>query len=251
MEIYLSHSDTITVNTWFNIRRSNQLLGQIVAFDDSLIEIFREFMQTLPQMDSIVNRPDSTENIYQSSATHSQLSVDEAETNILDTKYFYLVLLIFLIVILILSVNIRLQTKKTVSKDSLLKQYHTELFNAKQEVVNLDKTHNVLASEINTLKRELDQLSANKVLFQEAMDEKVMLENQMHEVRKVYLLEVEKRKELDMKLMDFEAERNEEMNILKAEITSLNQTLSKAESSKFFMLREFDEFLAKIKNRFT
>jgi hypothetical protein len=96
---------------------------------------------------------------------------------------------------------------------------------AKIQIENSRKTENQMASEINRLKKLIGQSDAVSLVdFQALQDEKLMLENQILEIKKAFELESQKRMEAEALRID-EISTSEKENDTHA-INELRNSLS-------------------------
>lgn len=201
---YIAHSDTMTINTWLNIMNSKKLLEQIVHFDTLIMAASVQSMQ----QDSFPSQELSLSQINQELiAANQQLLTQKqnaaiAEAEIKSYKKYLgilavLALLLFVGIVMSAFLSIRVN-KRLKLNEKKTKEYHTDLYAAKHEIEKSIKIENQLASEINKVKqhfkKQLDDLIKEKELV---VEEKLMLDNQIIEVKKAYDLETSKRIELE------------------------------------------------------
>ena len=107
---------------------------------------------------------------------------------------------LFLTLILVLLVLTGKFNKAVKEKEQQLKSYYTDLYAAREEIEKARTTENQLASEINKLKKLMDDSPDSERL----KEEKLLLENQIIEVKKAYELELEKRRGMESSLLQNE-----------------------------------------------
>lgn len=278
---YILHRDTMTRNTWLNIMQANRYLEQLIHYDSLLIG--KEGSNTLADslekvyIHKLQEAKSELKNLGQ---VNSQLSHDLG----FYRKMFYMVIVlsvVFLILIIILIVLTGRLNRSLKNKDRKVKEYYTETHKAQEEVENSRKTENQLASEINKMKKQFsDELETREAEIQNLSEEKLMLENQIVEVRKAYELEANKRMELETTTENSAAEANEELvnelserleqvqtdynvlkdnseklqqelhetETLKEEIKSLKHELEKQADARELAEQRFSELIEKIKN---
>jgi hypothetical protein len=251
LHLYRSHHDTVSVNTWLNIRRSNQYLEQIIHIDSIIISNLPEANTSnqeslakaeaksyaLQQQVDSLNRV--LENVVNNEGTNQQSDY---------SRFIFGVVLVILILVWI--IYFISSTRKLKDKESRLRQYHSDLYGARQQVEEMEKTHIALASEVNRLKSELSSYEDNHKLMQQLADDKLLLEQQIEEMRKAYAAESEKRKAAENELMLLENEKNTQIQDLQSDIAMLKEGLTVAESFQSKLLKEFNGLINKIRNRF-
>lgn len=251
VRLYQSHQDTVTVNTWLNIRRSNQYLEEILRLDSSIFTAFPELGEKDTQssrnaefeLTQLQHHVDSL-NLLLENALKPDISPRESNNTRIILGAAFIALLLFSLAQFITS------TKKLKEKETRLKEYHSDLYAARQEIEALEKTQITLASEVNRLNREIASFEDNKQLLQQLADDKLLLEQQIQEMRKAYLAESEKRKASDDKLMLLEDEKNTQILKLQSDIALLKEALTVAETFQSKLLKEMNGLINKIRNRF-
>jgi hypothetical protein len=251
LKIYKSHVDTITVNTWLNIRKSNQYLERIVYFDSLIIKS----LSNIQDVNGVTNdtKAETASPVFEFDTLHSlkEIPAGRAPKKSKNQKENFFLIIIGISIIAFLIFYSVLIKKRLKVKEGEFKQSYTDLYAARQEIENLEKTNTILASDINRLTKELAGVEDSIKLLQHLQDEKALLENQILEVRKAYILEVDKRKELETRLQNLESDKNDEIALLKSDIQNLEDGLSEAESLRSMIVKEFNTLIEKIKNRFT
>ncbi len=250
IRVYHSHRDTVTINTWLNIRKSNQYLEQIKQNDSILIALL---LQEIGNLDYTLEN-DNIRLMRFRKELDSLYKLTEKPTTsrrLIPKEYnFGYFIGGFIPGLILLLISLKLFANRLRKREIILKQYHTELYSARQELEAMEKTHLELASEVNKLKRELSRVEDNKALLQKLEDEKVLLEHQILEIQKAFLTESEKRKEAQSKLVSIENEKNSEIQNLKSDILLLKEGISIAESFQNKLVNEFNSLIKRIKNRF-
>ncbi len=222
---YRGHIDTVTLNSWLNIMQSNRYLS-LLHFYDSLIKV--EYAAT--------TKPDSANMILNRQLIEFQKEIkylksnyenEQATAGFYRKMYFMLIALalVFLVIIIALALVAGRTGKKLSEKDQLHKKQYTELHAIQVLIEKSRKTENQMASEINRLKKQLGQSeSVSREDYQVLQEEKLMLENQMLEIRKAFELESQKRMEAEILNGDqkTEAELEKETH----EIAELRASLS-------------------------
>jgi outer membrane murein-binding lipoprotein Lpp len=200
LRLYSFHTDSITENTWLNVMKSNSYLKQLIHLDSMIIQqnsgvtqdsLIQDFKNKIKSFDTLVHN------------SNLELSQLRHDYNFYKRMYFMLLIIgiLFLLIILVLLVLTGRLNRLSRDKEKQLKTYHTDLFSAREEIEEARKTENQMASEINKLKKELAERYEGNADAEKLKEEKLMLENQIIEVKKAYELESAKRMELESELM--------------------------------------------------
>lgn len=225
MNKYITHADTVTRNTWLNIMHSNNLLEQIIHYDSMIMQASTKTDQNDSLRIALLQELQDTE---------GKLIILEQQKSQLDSdldffeKMYYMALILsalFLVIIAILLLLNSRQNKASKEKDKKVKEYYTGLYNARKEIEASRKIENQLASEINKLRKQLthDHKDENEAL-EKLSQEKLMLENQIGEVKKAYEMEASKRKELEIKVQDeLQDDKSETIDTLNTRIQVLQK----------------------------
>lgn len=252
VRLYHSHQDTVTINTWLNIRRSNQYLEKIIHLDSILISNLKEvseneqesFAEAGNKVHLLQNQVDSLYNILENDLNNPEVANIPSDNSRFIFGGAFVVVMLFSLVYIISS------TKKIKDRETRLKQYHSDLYAARQEIEDMEKTQITLASEVNRLKRELASFEENHQLLQQLADDKLLLEQQIEEMRKAFIAESEKRRASETELVLMEDKKNAQIQNLQSDIALLKEGLTVAESFQSKLLKEFNGLMIKIRNRF-
>lgn len=236
---YRLHKDTVSVNTWLNIFKLNNYLGQLVVLDSLIIsEIGISQSDESKRLDVAQSKLESL--LSEKMDMSRRLSEAENSKHLMSKNLrliiiaggVSLLLFILFLVFFILTVN------KLKKNNALVQEYHTNLYSAKSEIEQLVRDQENMAAAINMREKGFEEeLKKFKDGLDQLSDEKTMLENQMIEVKKAYDREVERRLTAEERLNDIEtsiggnlndsavaennvfyALQNEEINKLKIEI---------------------------------
>jgi len=204
---YLEHKDTMTVNTWLNIFKLNKYLQQIVNYDSVIKnEIIANSVNNNTSLSVIQSKVENL--INEKKDLNRRLSeIDSVRENSDKQLKISAFAGAIVIVLLVLFFSLYIVTlNKIKAKNTSVKEYHTQLYSAKAEIDQLQKDQMEMASEINiqkeSLNNEVKRITEKMSLL---MDEKVLLENQMIEIKKAYDREVERRIIVEDKLHSMEA----------------------------------------------
>lgn len=200
---YARHTDTITRNTWLNIMQSNKYLQMIIHYDSMIILASSDHLNE----DSLSNALQ-----LQLKGAEGKLMVLRQQKSQLNSdlefyqRMYYMALVLsglFLVLIIILILLTGRLNRTVKEKTKYAKEYYTGLSGARKEIEASRKTENQLASEINKLKKQLDGGENDlKPELEKLSEEKLMLENQISEVKKAYEMEANKRMELEVQLQE-------------------------------------------------
>lgn len=192
---YKSHKDTITVNTWMNIFKLNKYLQQLVANDSLIFNELKtnkndwnnELVIAQSKLENLINEKKDLNRRLSEVKSTQEMSGNNMKITFLVGSIATILLIVFLILYIV-------SAKKLKKNNQLLKEYHTNLYHAKAEVEQLQKDQIMMAGEINIKVKSFDEeLKATHEKISLLSDEKIMLENQMVEVKKAYDREVERR----------------------------------------------------------
>lgn len=236
---YRVHKDTVSVNTWLNIFKLNNYLGQLVVLDSLIIsEIGISQSDESKRLDVAQSKLESL--LSEKMDMSRRLSEAENSKHLMSKNLrliiiaggVSLLLFILFLVFFILTVN------KLKKNNALVQEYHTNLYSAKSEIEQLVRDQENMAAAINMREKGFEEeLKKFKDGLDQLSDEKTMLENQMIEVKKAYDREVERRLTAEERIKDIETSiggnlndsavaenkdsyvlQNEEINKLKIEI---------------------------------
>jgi len=207
---YKEHKDTITVNTWVNIFKLNKYLGQIVALDSLISQEIMNSQKnnndlevTQSKLESLISEKKDL-NRRLSEAESLKDNYSKNNKIIIIAGSISLLLFVIFLVLFVLTLN------KLKKNSALLKEDYTNLYNAKFEIEQLQKDQVNLAAKINNREKDFDnELKKAKERFNILSDEKVMLENQMIEIKKTYDREVERRTIAEEKFQEAEGRLQE------------------------------------------
>ena len=215
---YRSHADTVTRNSWLNIMQTNRYLS-LLHYYDSLIQVEYADATLADSANMVLNRQLHE---FQSQIKYLKTSMQSLQVKAEFYRKMYLLLialsLVFLAIILALAVVAGRTGKKLNIKDQLHKRQYTEMHEAQMQIEESRKTENQMASEINRLKKLLGQSdTVSHESFRALQDEKLMLENQILEIKKAFEIESQKRldaESLNQKVEDIELVRTKYEELL-------------------------------------
>ena len=209
LKLFIAHRDTITKDTWISVMQSNNYLNQLIRLD-SLLLIKGDSLN----VDSIRSAHAKQMNDYESLVKTIDFErVQLQQENKFYKKMFYMLLFISLLFLLLIVVLLMLTgrlNKAVKVKEQQVKTYHTKLYDANIEVEKSRTTENKLASEINKLKKQLSDGSNTIQEVELLQEEKLMLENQILEVKKAYEMEANRCTELEAALAQKKQVKQEE-----------------------------------------
>ena len=192
----------MAVRTWVNVVALNEYLEQIRQYDSLIGKIASESVRqnqllTL-QTQAEVERLAAQNQVLETRLR--QIDEDESGKQLIFTIPIALAAVFFVLaVVLFFAFNAK--RRSALEKEKQSKDYHKRLYNALEDSERLNIKNNELIHEINDLqsskKSEKEPVSYDLGSLEE---DKLMLENQILEIKKVYDMEVEKRREIEMAL---------------------------------------------------
>jgi len=235
---YKAHRDTITLNTWLNIMQSNRYLELLLKNDSAI----KNILQLAGSSDSIVNDLNSKlQKLTNENVSNFRYQKELKNQSDFYRKMYFMLMglsLVFLTIIVALAILVGKHSKSASTKQESIKKYHTELYGAKVEINDARKIENQLASEINKLKKQLSKKNEDSTDCQILEEEKIMLENQILEIKKAYELELQK-------CMDFETQiaqlTQASESIENDTISNLTQKLENAENELSKLNHKLDQ----------
>lgn len=245
--LYNHHSDSITINSWLNIMQSNKFLHQISHLDSMIIQEISGIDQDslISDFNRRINKCDTL--IYNKNNQIAQLNQDNG---FYKRMYFMLLIigLLFLVIIVVLLLLTGRLNRLTREKERQLKTYHTNLFSANEEIERSRKTENQLASEINKLKKQIAERMEDSEDPELLKEEKLMLENQIIEIKKAYEMEYAKRMELESQLLEKDSQKDEKPECIdKEKVKRLKDQYEKLKAEHDNILLKLEQ-LSKAKN---
>ena len=272
---YLEHTDTMTIRTWVNVVTTNKYLDQLKSYDAILIEYYRKAeLQYTTDVFVLQSDLKILSLKYEELKIKNQIQITEATPG---RNYFLITLIIAVVCLLVLIFVLILFYKKGRQMTKLnvqTKDNHTKLYDAKKRIEQFEQTELKLASEINNQKsnyeKHLLSLQKEKEI---AEDDRLMLANQISEVKRAYDLEVQKREGLEDELalagenadiveeskiilvkaneMAVQLKESKQQNILfEAELERVNKRLQTEVESRMKIEEELSTLLNKIKTEF-
>nr|NQU91779.1 hypothetical protein [Bacteroidota bacterium] len=203
--LYKEFKGQMTVRTWVNVVTINDYLEQIRYYDSILNYIGSENMRqnefVIQQMQGEIKKLTDQNQVLETRV--NQIGDDEDRAELIFTIPIALAA-VFLIVSIVLFFAFLAKKRNAKEKEKLAKDYHKRLYNALEDVEKLNIKKNELLKEINTSQssQQFESGTAINDLSGIAAD-KLMLENQMVEIKKAYDREVQKRMETEAKLDKF------------------------------------------------
>lgn len=203
LKAYFAHRDTVTVRTWVNVITSNKFLEEIRRIDSILLSGKNPSIEKTYQM---VN--DLQEELEQLSKENQDLQaqskIKQRDTSFENTTFLFSILVaaIFLILFVILFFGYSGARRKAAIRDEESRNYLAELNDARDEIEKMQTTETDLAHKLNLLEAEYHEKF--RLLFDEKSaieDGKLLLENQLIEVKKAWDHEVMKRMETESELV--------------------------------------------------
>ncbi len=203
LEAYFAHRDTITVRTWVNVITSNKFLEEIRRTDSLLLSGKNASVDKTYQMvNDLQEEVDKLTKENQDILAQSKIL--KHNTSFENTTFLFSILVaaIFLILFIILFFGYTGARRKAAIRDEESRSYLAELNDARDEIEKMQTTESDLAHKLNLL--EAGYQEKIKLLLNEKSaieDGKLLLENQLIEVKKAYDHEVWKRMETESELV--------------------------------------------------
>jgi len=203
LEAYFAHRDTVTVRTWVNVITSNKFLEEIRRTDSILLSGKNASVEKTYQM--VNDLQDEVDKLTRENQDiQVQSKILKHNTSFENTTFLFsiLVAVIFLILFVILFFGYTGARRKAAIRDEESRNYLAELNDARDEIEKMQTTEGDLAHKLNLL--ESGHHEKMRLLLKEKSaieDGKVLLENQLIEVKKAYDHEVMKRMETESELV--------------------------------------------------
>jgi cbb3-type cytochrome oxidase subunit 3 len=200
---YRAHKDTVSVNTWLNVMRSNAYLEDLMRIDSMIKKQIRHTSSS----DSVIRELKSRLNAEQEENSKLTGIIDNRthELEFYQNMFYFLIAVVAIVMILLVIMVFLFQkaNKSKLDNQSEIKKYYTELHAARNELDQAREIENQLASEVNKITRQLNTKLDEATQMNRALeDEKLMLNNQILEITKAYDLELTKRQELEHELSE-------------------------------------------------
>ncbi len=200
---YFQHRDTVTVRTWINVITSNKYLEEIRIMDSILLTKNSNALEKPYQM--IDDLEEDVNNLTkQNLALKSQIDAVYEKDTFEKTTFQFTILVasIFLILFVLLFFGYIAAKRKAERREAESRNYLTKLNEANHEVEKMQQTEHDLAHKLNVIQTDYQE-NFNKIKLSksEIEDVKILLENQIIEVKKAYDYEVVKRIEIESELV--------------------------------------------------
>ncbi len=199
LKAYFVHRDTMTVRTWVNVITANKYLEEIRIIDSILL---LENSKAIEKPYQMIN--DLQEEI-DSLIKHNQIQNErpisvKARSSLGNTTYLFIILIsvIFLTLFVLLFFGYSASKRKVKNRENESRNFLSKLNEANDEIEKMQQTEKDLAHKFNLMKTDFDDQIKKLLLLKSAIeDEKILLENQIIEVRKAYDHEVLRRMEME------------------------------------------------------
>jgi cbb3-type cytochrome oxidase subunit 3 len=203
LEAYFAHRDTITVRTWVNVVTSNKYLEEIRKTDSILLAGKNPSVEKTYQMVNDLQE-ELDKLTRENQGLQAQSRIRQHDTSFENTTFLFSILVaaLFLILFVILFFGYSGARRKAAMRDKESRNYLAELNEARDVVEKMQTTESDLAHKLNLL--EAEYRGKFKVLLtgkSAIEDEKLLLENQLIEVKKAWDHEVMKRMEAESVLV--------------------------------------------------
>ena len=199
LKAYFVHRDTMTVRTWVNVITANKYLEEIRIIDSILL---LENSKAIEKPYQMIN--DLQEEI-DSLIKHNQIQNErpisvKARSSLGSTTYLFIILIsvIFLTLFVLLFFGYSASKRKVKNRENESRNFLSKLNEANDEIEKMQQTEKDLAHKFNLMKTDFDDQIKKLLLLKSAIeDEKILLENQIIEVKKAYDHEVLRRMEME------------------------------------------------------
>ncbi len=203
LKAYFSHRDTVTVRTWVNVITSNKFLEEIRRTDSILLSGKNPSVEKTYQMVNDLQE-ELDKLTRENQELQAQSRIKQHNTSFKNTTFLFsvLVAVIFLILFVILFFGYSGARRKAAIRDEESRNYLAELNDAREEIEKMQTTETDMAHRLNLLEAEYHEKF--ELLFNEKSaieDGKLLLENQLIEVKKAYDHELMKRMETESELV--------------------------------------------------
>lgn len=202
LELYFRHRDTMTIRTWTNLVKINKYLEEIRKYDSILlIENSKSLEKPLLMLNDLQNEIDSlkkhNEAFQRNNAAENKQSHPDNTTFI----FIFVVFSVLLVFSLILFIGYYRARKNAVVRENESRNYLTKLNEANEEIEAMLKSENDLTHKLNILQSN-QEINFAKIIKEKSdiEGEKILMENQIVEIRKAYDFEVGKRMEKESEL---------------------------------------------------
>ncbi len=253
IDAYRQHSDTITINTWINLMTSNRYLRQILRLDSIIVE-------------SSAGEVNTSDSAFQSLQKNNQQLREQLKTayseidrlnirNVQRQNIIRIVLIISGLIILVLVITTfiiipkKLKNRPAAEK---LKNLQAKLYFAEEELNRLRNADQNSNKQLEEVKKQYEEEIADLNAQKESLsDEKLLLENQIIEVKKAWEMKVQKQMEEENKTTGsgpdqrLQKKLQRQINALEAENKKL------ADTAELYLknLEEKDKQLQELKNQ--
>ncbi len=199
LKAYFVHRDTMTVRTWVNVITANKYLEEIRIIDSILL---LENSKAIEKPYQMIN--DLQEEI-DSLIKHNQIQNErpisvKARSSLGNTTYLFIILIsvIFLTLFVLLFFGYSASKRKAKNRENESRNFLSKLNEANDDIEKMQQTEKDLAHKFNLMKTDFDDQIKKLLLLKSAIeDEKILLENQIIEVKKAYDHEVLRRMEME------------------------------------------------------
>lgn len=203
IKAYILHRDSVTVRTWVNVITSNKYLEQIRVIDSVLLlENSKAVEKPYQMINELQDEIDSL--ILQKEIQNARPITLKARTSLGNTTYLFIILIsvIFVTLFVLLFFGYSGAKRKARNRDNESRNFLTKLNIANDEIEKMQQTEKDLAHKFNLTKTEYDEKIKKLLLLKSVVeDEKILLENQITEVKKAYDYEVLRRMEMESEVV--------------------------------------------------
>ena len=203
LEAYFKHRDTVTVRTWINVITSNKYLEEIRITDSVLMSGGNQSVEKSYQMINEL-QDENSKLIIENREMNDKYKALKDNTSFENTTFLFSILVacIFLILFVVLFFGYSAARRNAKIREVESRNYLAELNDARDEIEKMQNSENDLAHKLNLMESENHEKLRSLLAVKSTLeDEKLLLENQIIEVKKAYDHEVLKRMETESELV--------------------------------------------------
>lgn len=203
IKAYILQRDTVTVRTWVNVITSNKYLEQIRVIDSVLLlENSKATEKPYQMINELQDEIDSL--ILQNKIQNARPITLQARSSLGKTTYLFIILIsvIFVTLFVLLFFGYSAAKRKARNRDNESRNFLTKLNIANDEIEKMQQTEKDLAHKFNLMKTDYEEKFKKLMHLKSAVDdEKLLIENQITEIKKAYDHEVLMRMEIESEVV--------------------------------------------------
>jgi DNA repair exonuclease SbcCD ATPase subunit len=193
----------MTIRTWVNVVTINRYLEEIRKTDSILLnEDSKSLEKPFLMLNDLQDEIDSLNKHNQE--LQNKVNAEKKQTTFEYSTFLFTIVVasIFVVLFALLFIGYSRAKKKSAEREDESRNYLTKLNEANEEIEKMLNTENDLAHKLNILQTD-QETNLAKIIQEksEIEDEKILLENQILEIKKAYVFEVTKRMEKESELV--------------------------------------------------